>query len=93
MRHEDETVLINANWMPFKYFCSRFSYFYTQRIEVFYKIDLYDINSPVVKKASCYGLRKSLNSVSRPRTEQGCRSLKQKAAISWYSLSDTILTA
>ena len=27
MRHEDETVLINANWMPFKYFCSRFSYF------------------------------------------------------------------
>lgn len=59
----------------------------------FYKIDLYDINSPVVTKAYCYSLRKSLNFVSRPRTEQGCRSLKQKAAVSWNSLSDTILTA
>ena len=86
---EDETVLINGNWMPLKYFyCSRILNI-THR--AFYNLDLDDINSLVVKNASSYSLRKSLNVVvSRPRTEQGRRSFKHRAAIAWNSLPDTI---
>ena len=47
----------------------------------FYDLELGDINSLVVKNASSYSLRKSLNVVvSRPRTEQGRRSFKHRAA-------------
>jgi len=62
---EDEAVLINANWMPLKYFyCSRILNI-THR--AFYNIDLDDVNSLVVKNASSYSLRKSLNvAVLRP---------------------------
>ena len=86
---EDETVLINASWMPLKYFyCSRILNI-THR--AFYNLELGDINSLVVKNASSYSLRKSLNVVvSRPRTEQGRRSFKHRAAIAWNSLPDTI---
>jgi len=57
----------------------------------FYNIDLDDVNSLVVKNASSYSLRKSLNVVvSRSRTEQGRRSFKQRAAIAWNSLPDTV---
>ena len=84
---EDETVLINANWMPLKYFyCSRILNI-THR--AFYNIELDDVNRLVVKNASSYSLRKSLNIVvSRPRTEQGRRSFKHRAAIA--SLLDSI---
>ena len=86
---EDETVLINANWMPLKYFyCSRILNI-THR--AFYNIELDDVNRLVVKNASSYSLRKSLNIVvSRPRTEQGRRSFKHRAAIAWNSLPDSI---
>ena len=86
---EDETVLINASWMPLKYlYCSRILNI-THR--AFYDLELGDINSLVVKNASSYSLRKSLNVVvSRPRTEQGRRSFKHRAAIAWNSLPDTI---
>ena len=86
---DDETVLINANWMPLKYFyCSRILNI-THR--AFYDIELDDINRLVAKNASSYSLRKSLNiSVSRPRTEQGRRSCKHRAAIAWNSLPDNI---
>ena len=87
---DDETVLINANWMPLKYFyCSRILNI-THR--AFYDIELDDINRLVAKNASfSYSLRKSLNiSVSRPRTEQGRRSFKHRAAIAWNSLPDNI---
>ena len=57
----------------------------------FYNLELGDINSLVVKNASSYSIRKSLNVVvSRPRTEQGRRSFKHRAAIAWNSLPDTI---
>ena len=71
-------------------------YFYCSRIlnityRAFYNLELGDINSLVVKNASSYSLRKSLNVVvSRPRTEQGRRSFKHRAAIAWNSLPDTI---
>ena len=86
---EDESVLINANWMPLKYFyCSRILNI-THR--AFYNIELDDVNRLVVKNASSYSLRKSLNIVvSRPRTEQGRRSFKHRAAIAWNSLPDSI---
>ena len=86
---EDETVLINASWMPLKYFyCSRILNI-THR--AFYDLELGDINSLIVKNASSYSLRKPLNVVvSRPRTEQGRRSFKHRAAIAWNSLPDTI---
>ena len=87
---EDETVLINASWMPLKYFyCSRILNI-THR--TFYNLELGDIYSLVVKNASSfYSLRKSLNVVvSRPRTKQGRRSFKHRAAIAWNSLPDTI---
>ena len=86
---EDETVLINANCMPLKYFyCSRILNI-THR--AFYNIELDDVNRLVVKNASSYSLRKSLNIVvSRPRTEQGRRSFKHRAAIAWNSLPDSI---
>ncbi|CAH3181588.1 unnamed protein product [Porites evermanni] len=76
-------------WMPLKYFyCSRILNI-TQR--AFYNLELGDINSLVVKNASSYSLRKSLNVVlSRPRTEQGRRSFKHRGAIAWNSLPDTI---
>ena len=85
---EDETVLINASWIPLKYFyCSRILSI-THR--AFYNLELGDINSLVVKNAS-YSPRKSLNVVvCRPRTEQGRRSFKHGAAIAWNSLPDTI---
>ena len=54
---EDESVLINANWMPLKYFyCSRILNI-THR--AFYNIELDDVNRLVVKNASSYSLRKS----------------------------------
>ena len=57
----------------------------------FYNLELGDINSLVVKNASSYSLRKSLNVVvSRPRTEEGRLSFKHRAAIAWNSLPDTI---
>ena len=85
---EDETVLINANWMPLKYFCSRILNI-THR--AFYNIHSDDINSLVVKNVCSYSLRKSLNVVvSRPRTEQGRRSFKHRAVIAWNSLHDSI---
>ena len=86
---EDETVLINANWMPLKYFyCSRILNI-THR--AFYNIELDDVNRLVAKNASSYSLRKSLNIVvSRPQTEQGQRSFKHRAAIAWNSLPDSI---
>ena len=85
---EDETVLINASWIPLKYFyCSRILNI-THR--AFYNLELGDINSLVVKNAYSHILRKSLNVVSRPRTEQGHRSFKHRAAIAWNSLPDTI---
>ena len=53
----------------------------------FYNIELDDVIRLVVKNASFYSLRKSLNVVvSRPRTEQGQRW----AAIAWNSLPDSI---
>ena len=75
--------------MPLKYFyCSRIVNI-THR--TFYNIHLDYINSLVVKDTSSYSLRKSLNVVvSKPRTEQGCRSFKHRAAIVWNSLNDTI---
>jgi len=75
--------------MPLKYFyCSRILNI-THR--AFYKIGLDDVNSLVVKNASSYSLRKSLNVVvSRPRTEQGRRSFKHRAAIAWNSLPDSV---
>jgi len=83
------SVLINANWMPLKYFYCSSILNITQR--AFYNIDLDDVNSLVVKNASSYSLRKSLNVVvSRPRTEQGRRSFKHRAAIAWNSLPDTV---
>ena len=86
---EDEAVLINASWMPLKYFyCSRILNI-THR--AFHHLEFGDINSLVVKNASFYSLRKSLNVVvSRPRTEQGRRSFKHRATIAWNSLPDTI---
>ena len=85
---EDETVLINAKWMPLKYFyCSRIL---NIKHRAFYNLELGDINSLVVKNAYSYILRKSLNVVSRPRTEQGHRSFKHRAAIAWNYLPDTI---
>ena len=86
---EDETVLINASWMPLKYlYCSRILNI-THR--AFYDLELGDINSLVFKNASSYSLRKSLNVVvSRPRTEQGGHSFKHRAAIAWNSLPDII---
>jgi len=86
---EDKTVLINANWMPLKYcYCSRIL---NITHGTFYNIDLDDVNSLVVKNASSYSLRKSLNVVvSRPRTEQGRGSFKHRAAIAWNSLPDTV---
>ena len=57
----------------------------------FYNLELCDINSLVVKNASSYSPRKSLNVVvSRPRSEQGRGSFKHRAAIAWNSLPDTI---
>ena len=86
---EDESVLINANWMPLKYFyCSRIL---NIAHRAFYNIELDDVNRLVVKNAFSYSLRKLLNIVvSRPRTEQGRRSFKHKAAIAWNSLPDSI---
>ena len=86
---EDETVLINANWMPLKYYyCCRIL---NRTHRTFYNIDLDDINILVVKNTSSFSLRKSLNVVvSRPRTEQGHCSFKHRAAIAWNSLPDTI---
>ena len=86
---EDETVLINASWMPLKYFyCSRILNI-THR--AFYNLELGDINSLVVENASSYSLRKLLNVVvSRPRTEHGRRLFKHRAAIAWNSLPDII---
>ena len=88
---EDETVLIKASWMPLKYlYCSRILNI-THR--AFYNLELGAINSLVVKNASSYSLRESLNVVvSRPRTEQGRLSFKHRAAIfiAWNSLPDTI---
>ena len=83
------SVLINANWMPLKYFyCSRILNI-THR--AFYNLELDDVNSLVVKNASSYSLRKSSNAVvSRLRTEQGRRSFKHRAAIAWNSLPGTI---
>ena len=75
--------------MPLKYvYCSRILNI-THR--AFYNLELGEKNSLVVKNASSYSLRKSLNVVvSRPRTEQGRRSFKHRAAIAWNSLPDTI---
>ena len=85
---EDETVLINASWMPLKYFyCSRILNI-THR--AFYNLESGDINGLVVKNAYSYMLRKSLNVVPRPRTEQGHHSFKHRAAIAWNSLPGTI---
>lgn len=77
---EDETVLINANWMPLKYFyCSRVLNV-THR--AFCNKGLDDINSLVVKNSSSYSLRKSFNVVvSRPRTKLGRRSFKHSCTI------------
>ena len=83
----DETVLINASW-PLKYFyCSRILNV-THR--TFYNLELGVMTSLVVKNAYSYILRKSLNVVPRPRTKQGHRSFKHRAAIAWNSLPDTI---
>ena len=52
---KDETVLINASWMPLKYlYCSRILNI-THR--AFYDLELGDINSLVFKNASSYSLR------------------------------------
>ena len=62
-------------------------YFYCSSIlniahRAFYNIDLDNINSLVVKNASSYSLRKSLNVVvSRPRTKLGRRSFKHSCTI------------
>ena len=58
---EDETVLINANWMPLKYFYCSSILNITHR--AFYNIDLDGTNSLVVENASSYSLRKSLQCV------------------------------
>ena len=86
---EDETVLINANWMLLKYFyCSRILNI-THR--AFYNLELDNVNRLVVTNSSLYSLRKSLNVVvSRPRTVQGRRSFKHRAAIALNSLLDTV---
>ena len=55
---EDETVLMNASWMPLNFYCSRILNI-THR--AFYNLELCDINSLVVtcKNASSYSLRRS----------------------------------
>ena len=63
---EDESVLINANWMPFKYFYCSCILNITHR--AIYNIELDDVNRLVVKNASSYSLKKSINVVvSSPR--------------------------
>ena len=79
---DDESVLINAKWMPL-------SYFYCFPIltiahKAFYNVDLDEINRLVVKTPSSLTLRKTLNiDVSRPRTEIGCRSFTYRAVVAW----------
>ena len=66
---EDETVLMNASWMPLQYFyCSRILNI-THR--AFYDLELGDINSLVFKNASSYSLRKSLNVVVSAKNRTG----------------------
>ena len=77
---KDDPVLLNAKWMPLKYF----QCFHISAIahKAFYNLDLEKKNRLVVKTSSNYTLRKPLNiDVSRPRTEVGRTSFSHRAAV------------